>query len=502
MTIRSSICRFGAGSMRAMPAGPATEDDRLRPGPVFWLEQALTAEADQGDTCPPLTGTQRFDVCIVGGGYTGLWTAIELRALAPDLSVAVVEAEGCGFGASGRNGGWMTSWYDEVGDLAHKFGEHDGLWLADESSRTIGRIGEFAAEHGIECDYRQEGTVWIASAAAQRPGIDAVIEDCKRLGRGDRVEPLSADQVIERTGTRVSHGGVFIRDSASVQPALLARGLRRVALRRGVRIFEGSPMVRLERTRPAAVVTPAGRIEADQVVIATNAWAARLRELRRAIVVVGTQIVLTEPIPDRLAGIDWSRGALLGDARLFVHYAQITADGRIAFGRGGGALGPFGRVVPRHMADPRMTRVVAADFRKWFPELRDVRLTHAWGGAVDRAPGHLPFVGALGDHGNVHYGVGYSGNGVGPSALIGRILARRALGTRDEYTSCALVSGPPGYLPPEPLRFLGGVLVRGAVQRGEAREEAGRPATPVERLAKRLVYFSTKPPRRVRNDSW
>jgi glycine/D-amino acid oxidase-like deaminating enzyme len=476
-----------------MTTQPATQDDsRLQPGPVFWLEQALAAEDGQGVACPPLAGSERFDVCIVGGGYTGLWAAIELRELAPDLSVAVVEAEGCGFGASGRNGGWMTSWYDELDGLAAKFGDDEALWLADESSRTIDRIGAFLGENEIDCDYRREGTLWIASALAQRPAIDSAAEACRRLGRGDQVERLSPDQVQERTGTRVAHAGLLVRDSASVQPALLARGLRRVALRRGVRIFEGSPMVRLERSRPAAVVTPAGRIEAGQVIVATNAWAARLRELRRAIVVIGTQIVLTEPIPDRLAELDWSRGALLGDARLFVHYAQITADGRIAFGRGGGAIGPFGRVVAKHLADPQMTRIVAGDFRKWFPQLSDVRLTHAWGGPVDRAPGHLPFVGSLGDHGNVHYGVGYSGNGVGPSAFIGRILARRALGADDEYTRCALVSGPPGYLPPEPLRSVGGALVRAAVQRGEAREEGGGQASPVERLAKRLVHFSTR----------
>jgi glycine/D-amino acid oxidase-like deaminating enzyme len=470
----------------------APDDTGLRPGPVFWLEQALAREDGDARACPPLAGTERFDVCIVGGGYTGLWAAIELRALAPDMTVAVVEAEACGFGASGRNGGWMTSWYDEVGELAHKFGDDDALWLADESSRTIDRIGEFAAENGIDCDYRRQGTLWIASAPAQRDAIESAADACRRLGRGDQVQMLTPDQVFDRTGTRVAHSGVLIRDSASVQPALLARGLRRVALRRGVRIFEGSPMVRLDRTRPAVVATPAGRVEADQVIAATNAWAARLRELRRAIVVVGTQIVLTEPIPDRLAGLDWSAGALLGDARLFVHYAQVTADGRIAFGRGGGAIGPFGRVVPRHLADPRMTRVVAADFRKWFPQLDDVRLTHAWGGPVDRAPGHLPFVGELGDHGNVHYGVGYSGNGVGPSGLVGRILARRALGLRDQYTECALVSGPPGYLPPEPLRYAGGVLVRQAVQRAELREEQGGSATAVGRLAKRLVHFSTR----------
>jgi glycine/D-amino acid oxidase-like deaminating enzyme len=221
-----------------------------------------------------------------------------------------------------------------------------------------------------------------------------------------------------------------------------------------------------------------------------------VRELRRTFVTVGSQIVLTEPIPDRLAGLGWARGGLLGDARLFVHYAQVTTEGRIAFGRGGGALGPLGRVIPEHFYDPATAAEVADDFYRWFPQLRDVRLTHAWGGAVDRAPGHLPFVGALGDHENVHYGVGYSGNGVGPSALVGRIVAHRALGLDDDLTRCALVSGPPGYLPPEPLRFVGGLLVRRGVRTAEEREGHGRPVGPVGRLSKRLVSFSLPARRR------
>jgi glycine/D-amino acid oxidase-like deaminating enzyme len=311
------------------------------------------------------------------------------------------------------------------------------------------------------------------------------------------VEELSAEEIAARTGTTAALGGVLIKDSAAVQPALLARGLRRAALERGIRIFEASPMIRLERTKPATVITPAGRISADQVVLATNAWSGQVRELRRAVALVGSQIVLTEPIaPERLAATSWTNGTLLGDARLFVHYVQVTKDGRIAFGRGGGALGPASRVVAKHFYDPANAAGVARDFRRWFPQFEDVRLTHAWGGAVDRAPGHLPFVGALGDHANVHYGLGYSGNGVGPSALVGRILARRALQRDDEYTSCGLVGGPPGYLPPEPLRFAGGALVRTVVRRAEEREERGRRVGPAGRLAKRLVTFSMPPLRR------
>src|SRR4051794_2185505 len=448
--------------------------------------------------CPPLAGTVRADVCIVGGGYTGLWAALELAEQAPDASVAIVEAGGCGFGASGRNGGWMTSWVDELDRLRERFGDTAALSLAGEASAPIRGIEAFAGEHGIDCHFRRRGTLWVASAPPQLATLGAAAQAARRLGRADVVEELSAADAAERAGTAVAVGGVEVKDGAAVQPALLARGLRRVAVERGVRIFEGSPMIRLERGSTAAVITSAGRVEAGQAILATNAWAAaQARELRRTVAVVGSQIVLTEPLtPERLAALGWADGTLLGDARLFVHYAQVTAGGRIAFGRGGGALGPGTRVVPKHFYDPATATSVEADFRAWFPQLADVAVTHAWGGAVDRAPGHLPFVGALGDHENVHYGLGYSGNGVGPSALIGRILARRALGTRDEYATCALVSGPPGYLPPEPLRFAGGALVRTAVRRAEEREQDGRRVGATGRLAKRLVTFSLPPVRR------
>lgn len=458
-------------------------------GSVFWLEQALAA--DPGSACPPLAGTVRADVCIVGGGYTGLWTALELRALAPDLDVVVLEAGGCGFGASGRNGGWISSWSRELDTLVERFGTTAGLWLIRESTETIRRIRDFAGEHGIECDLRQEGQLWGAGTTGQLDAMRSVARVAGEHGLGDLFSDLTDAELRDRSGAAVLLGGLLVRDAASVQPALLARGLRRVALEQGVRIFEGSPMIELERDRVARAITASGRVEAAQVVFATNAWAARVRELRRTIVPIGSQIVLTEPIPDRLGDLEWTRGCLLGDGRLFVHYAQVTRDGRIAFGRGGGAIGPAGRVVPKHFYDPATAHEVAADFYEWFPHLRDVGLTHAWGGAIDRAPGHLPFVGALGDHENVHYGIGYSGNGVGPSALVGRILAHRALALDDEFTTCALVSGPPGYLPPEPLRYAGGLLVRGAVHRAEAREQDGQPIGPIGRVAKRLVTFST-----------
>jgi glycine/D-amino acid oxidase-like deaminating enzyme len=225
-------------------------------------------------------------------------------------------------------------------------------------------------------------------------------------------------------------------------------------------------------------------------VIATGAWAARVRELRRAIVPIGSHIVLTEPIPDLIERLGWTGGELLGDAGLLVHYSQVTEDGRIAFGRGGGAIGPRGSVVPAHFVDAQAADAVAASLRRWFPQLDGVRITHAWGGAVDRAPGHLPFAGSLGSHGNIHYGAGFSGNGVAPSALFGRILAALALSERDEYSASPLVSGPPGYLPVEPIRSLAGAAVRHAVERGEAAEVEGRRPGALARALRPLASYT------------
>jgi glycine/D-amino acid oxidase-like deaminating enzyme len=433
-------------------------------GSVFWLQQAL-ARADDGPACPPLAGTVKADVCVVGGGFLGLWAALEVTEQAPDAKVVVIEAEGCGFGASGRNGGWVTSWHDELEDLVARFGVDRARWLAERSTWAIGRIAEVCAAEGIDCHFRQAGGFWTATAPA--------------------------GELRARTGSPVIVGGARLTDAAAVQPALLARGLRRVLLGRGVEIYEATPMVSLERGAPAVIRTPGGFVHAGAVVLGLGAWAAGVRELRRAVVPVGSHIVLTEPIPERIAELGWTGGELLGDTRLLVHYAQVTRDGRIAFGRGGGAIGPAGRVLRSHFVDPKTVAIVAAGFRRWFPQLADVALTHAWGGAVDRAPGHLPFAGTLGDHDNIHYATGFSGNGVGPSALLGRMVGRRALGVVDEYTDNAITGGPPSYLPPEPARILGGVVVRDAVRRAEGAEERGERAGAVSAALRKLVWFTT-----------
>src|SRR3954470_3534600 len=307
---------------------------------------------DPVPACPPLAGRVSADVCVVGGGFVGLWTALEAREQAPDASVVLIDPHGCGFGASGRNGGWMTSWWDELPSLQQRFGAEQGRWLAERSSETIGRIAEVCESEGIDAQVRRHGGLVVANAPAQEARLPEVTP-------GAPLRAVAADELRRRTGSPLPRAGVEMLDAAAVHPARLVRGLRALALRRGIRIYEGTTMRELRRGSPPVVVTSAGRVEAGAVAIALGAWAARLRELRRAFLPVASHIVATEPIPERLAELGWTGGELFGDARLLVHYAQVSPDGRIVFGRGGGVFGSAGRVVGRHFADPAVVGIVA-----------------------------------------------------------------------------------------------------------------------------------------------
>ncbi|HEV2426629.1 MAG TPA: FAD-binding oxidoreductase [Acidimicrobiales bacterium] len=454
---------------------------------VWWREDA-EARAP-ADPCPALQGERRVDVCVVGGGFTGLWTAIEVTEAAPGARVALVEARECGYGASGRNGGWATGWHDELDGLVERFGEAEGLRLAARSAWAIDRIESFTRDHVIDCDFRRAGALWTATAPWQLGAWDGAVATCQRLGRGKYLEVLDPADLRARTGSAYFLAGARQTDAASLQPALLVAGLRRVALELGVELFESTPVTGLARSRPAVVSTPRGRVVADAVVLATGAWIASIPELRRAVIPVGSHLVATEPVAERFGDAGCANGELLGDARLMVHYAQVTPAGRVVFGRGGGALGPAGRVLARHFENPAVVASVAADLARMLPAVAGARLTHGWGGPVDRAPGHLPFVGRLPGDGAVFFGAGFSGNGVAPSALVGRILGRLAVGLRDDDTESSLAQGPPNYWPPEPLRSAGGVAVRALVAAAEDERHPWR-SRRAHRALRRLVATS------------
>jgi putative aminophosphonate oxidoreductase len=463
----------------------------------LWLEEAL---ADGDEAAPRLEGEERADVCIVGGGYTGLWTALRLKEHDPALDVALVEADVCGGGASGRNGGFVLSWWAKFATLKKVCGGEEAVRLAHASAAAVDEIGAFCRDNAIDAHYRRDGWLWAATSEAQLGAWDETLDTAEAYGE-QPFERLQPDEVARRAGAGTHIGGVFEPTAASVQPARLARGLRRVALERGVRIFERSPMTRLDRGRPPRVVTARGAVTAERIVLALNAWSAALPELSRALVVIASDIVATAPAPDRLAAIGWTDGICISDSRMLVNYYRNTLDGRVVFGKGGGKLAFGGRIGTGF--DGRSPRAddVAESFRSLYPSLRDVPVTHDWLGPIDRSEVGLPFFSRLGRREDVLYGLGYSGNGVGPTFVGGRILASLALGLDDEWSRAGLARDPVGLFPPEPIRFVGGLLVRRAVERKEAAEDRGGRADRATLLLAQLAPAGLVPLKRPAADS-
>jgi putative aminophosphonate oxidoreductase len=432
----------------------------------WWLREALSPDE------PParqLTGELSADVCIVGGGFTGLWTALRIKALEPARDVVIVEADVCGSGASGRNGGFaMTLWHQFLG-LERICGAAEAVRLGRASAQAVREIGEFCAAHQIGAHFRADGWLWSATNQAQIGAWNSTVDAIERHGEHP-FEPLPAAEVAAIAGSERHLAGVFEAGPATVQPALLARGLRRVAIERGVQIFERSPMVELERTGGLAVGTAGGRVRAQRVVVAMNAWSARLRELHTSIVTVSSDMVITDPAPERVQLRD---GVSVSDSRLMVHYYHRTPDGRMAFGKGGGKLLFGNRLGARFDGVSPRRDWVAGHMRALYPDLADVSIATSWTGPIDRTADGLPFFTSLGRP-DLVCGLGFSGNGVGPTVLAGRILASMALGREDEWSSCGLVRDAPRGLPPEPLRYAGGRMVQAAVARKERFEDQGR----------------------------
>jgi len=447
----------------------------------FWLEEAL---ADDADVADPVSCDMSADVCIVGGGFTGLWTAIRLKQAQPDLDVALIEKDICGGGASGRNGGFAISWWSKYLTLKKMCGEEEAVRLARASEDAVREIGTFCEANGIDAHYHCDGWLWTATS---KPQIGVWLETMEALEQR-QLRPfveLEDAEVARRAGSDRHLAGVFEQVAASVQPARLARGLRRVALEMGVRIFENSPLVRLERSAPPRVHTPGGVITAGKVVIAMNAWASMFPEIRRAIVVVGSDIVATEPIPDRLARIGWTDGMGISDSRAAVHYYRTTEDGRLVFGKGGSGDLAFGGQVGKTFEGNSAHAAYVEGWMKYlYPDFDDVPCPTSWVGPIDRSKSGLPMFGHLGGHPDILYGVGFSGNGVGPTVLGGRILASLTLGLDDEWSACGLVQPLNWDFPPEPFRYVGGKIVQKAVLMCDAAEDRGRaPNFVVQKLA-------------------
>ncbi len=437
----------------------------------WWLEEALARPEFAGPEAPQLDRDTTADVVILGGGYTGMWTAWFLKEREPDLDIVLLERDICGGGPSGRNGGFVNGLYDEADVLIARHG-NEGRRTVEMASRSIDEIGAWCRETGVDAWYEPSGDLGISTNPTHDRAVVRTVAEAERLGLGEVYRPLSPHDVRARFDSPVVRTGFLVAHAATVQPARLARGLRNALVERGVRVFETTPVVRFNARRPQAE-TPRGTVRAGHAILGVNAWARPLREFRRALFVRGTYIVITAPAPERLRAMNWTGGEGVYDLRTSLHYLRPTRDGRVAFGGSSFRISGDPADSPRYAYDQGSASTLARDLRRWFPALDGVPLEAAWGGPIDVSGLHVPFFGTL-PGGVTHFGLGFTGNGVGPCHLGGKILAGLALGAQDEATTLPISDGDRVRFPPEPMFTLGERAVGRAIIRRDDRLEAGR----------------------------
>lgn len=445
----------------------------------FWLETC----GDDLTPRRPLAAPATADVAILGGGYTGLWTAYYLLRQQPGLRVVILERDICGFGASGRNGAWCAPGLNislERLERLHGFDAACATYGA--VFEAVDEVGRVASSEGMDIDWRRGGELTVARGPHETPQIEHEHALMTRFGFGDRYEIL--DEARLRGRVRLSGGvrALYTPDAAALQPAKLARGLARVVERMGATIHEQTEVTafraatagRNGRGRPT-LVTAAGEVTADIVVLAGEAYLAQLRPLHRALIPIWSLIVLSEPLRDAAwEQIGWGAHELIGSPRYTVVYMSRTADGRILFG-GRGAPYRFGSPIrgeyDRHAATHEMLRELA---RQWFPMLRDYRFTHAWGGPVGMPRDWHPTI-ALDRRSGVASARGYVGHGVSTSNLAGRTLAELIAEQDTERTRLPLVNHRSRNWEPEPFRWLGVRYMQTALARVDRlAEQSGR----------------------------
>lgn len=457
-------------------AGIANFQFKPGSGPTpWWFDEAVRLDMGPIDT-PELAGDVTTDVVIVGGGYTGLWTAQELRRRNRSLRIIVLEADRCGLGPSGRNGGILHGYWTKLGTLRRLFGDDGAVRVAKAAAGALDAIDKFSRRRDDDFWLERRGLIGVSAAPSQDEPIRRLVLDAREIGFQDEVVEMSSRELDGVCTSPAFRFGVFIRGAATVQPARLVRSLMRDAIEHGIGLYERTPVLHIDAGDTVIVKTASARIRAESVVLAVGAYAVGWPYVARHLTNFGSYIVLTEPVPELLAQIGWTRGQAFFDGRMFVHYFRTTRDGRVLMGSGSGRVGRGGRIDKRFFEDRETMLRAELGLRRLLPGLREARIERAWGGPIDVAADQVPFFGSL-SGGRVHFAAGFSGHGIGPSWLGGQILASLALHSSDEWTALPLVHRAVPQLPPTLVAWLGGSLVRRSILAREAADEDGRQAS-------------------------
>ncbi|MDT0328865.1 NAD(P)/FAD-dependent oxidoreductase [Nocardiopsis lambiniae] len=473
-----------AAQMRPIP-----RSTRFVNGAVsFWFREIGLPERRD-----PLPGSADYDVCVVGAGYTGLWTAYYLKKARPDLRVVVLEREFAGFGASGRNGGWLSA---EFAGSRERYAESHGkgamIALQRAMMSTVDEVISVAETEGIDADIVKGGMRLVATNAAQRERMVEDIEYLQEWGYWPDDIHLLPDDHGSPLAVHEAVASAYSPHAARVQPAKLVTGLARAVEALGVTIFEGTAVEEIRPRQGAArpaVVTEHGTVYADHIVRATEGFTSTLRGQRREWLPMNSSMIVTEPIPAEVWDkIGWEGREVLGDTAHAYVYAQRTADDRIAIG-GRGVPYRFGSAQDKDgVTQPQTIAELWRALTRMFPDVADVPVEHAWSGVLGVPRDWCPSV-HMDTGSGIGWAGGYVGSGVATSNLAGRTLRDLVLGRDTELTRLPWVGHQVRGWEPEPLRWVGTQVIYGLYRSADRRESK----TPEEKAhTSRLAGLATR----------
>ena len=433
-----------------------------------------------------LDGDLSADIVIMGGGFTGLWSAIQLKDADPALDIVLLEANVIGYGASGRNGGFaMTMVERNIAQLVRRVGPEQARAQHLAMVETLHEIEQFARDEEIDADITNPGLLTISNGPEQDIRIQKDLDAAEKLGLSDfhELDRAACQELVHSERLRCGH---WEDDALLVDPAALARGLKAAAMRRGVRIYESTPVDSLEAVRGGQVEarTAFGTVSADRGLIATNAYAHAIPALRKYLFTIYAYITLTEPLTEeQWARVGWEKRMGVEDKRIMPHFHRPTADGRILWG---------GRDAPcsAHGPDPKFDRDLyifgrlQETFRWTFPQLEDVKMEHAWAGPVCGTYNVMATIGWLKGE-RLLYALGYAGHGVGPSHLAGKMVRDLMLDQKTELTELPMVTLKPRALPPWPLKAA--IINTGQRLLMKVDDTGGKGGGPLAKLALKLL---------------
>ena len=429
----------------------------------YWYD-----DADEPDSNPTLVRTESCDLCVVGGGYNGLWTAIIAKERDPNRDVVLIDAHEVGSAASGRNGGFMeASLTHGIANGQERFPNELPV-LEELGLANLNEIEAAIHRYGIDCDYERTGVIDVATKFHSPSYLDELRDDFSQLrALGQRVEWLDESAMRAQVNSPSYTGGLWRKDRAAmVDPARLAWGLKAAAMSLGVRIYEDTKATRIERDGVGVLVeTPLGRIRAGKVALATNAAKPLLRRVSHYIAPIYDYCMVTEPLSNaQLADLGWSNRQGLSDIGNQFHYYRLTADNRILWGGFDAVYYWRGKMSVDLESRPETWAKLSKNFFDTFPQLEGLKFSHTWGGAIDTCSRFCVFWGR-GLQGRVAYSVGYTGLGVGSTRFGAEVMLDILDGKRSRATETDFVKSKPIPFPPEPFRFIGIQATRWSLDR-------------------------------------